>query len=88
MLCLPLAPLYLPGWLALGLMFLYNWLCGRASAALWEQPVNRWKLFALEVLAFLLYLLLLPLCWYTNGLSWCLSQLLFQGRPDPKEANS
>jgi hypothetical protein len=75
---------YLPCLLMIGLTFPYEWLQERYRAAMWEQPVDRWKLFAWYVLTFLLYLLLRPLCWYTNGLTWVVSRLSFQHQPDPK----
>ena len=76
--CLAFVPLYLPGFLALGLMPLYLWLHERTRAALWEQPMDRLKFYAWSVPATLLYLFLTPLCWYGNKLTELFSKLPFQ----------
>ena len=79
-------PLYLPGFLALALVFPYSWLHGKSRAALWERPFNQLNFWAWNVPVLLLYLLLIPLAWYSNSLTWALSKLRFQRQPDPKGA--
>ena len=85
-LCLSLVPLYLPAYLGLALGFPYRWLRGKCIAALWEQPLDLLKFRAWSVPATLLYLLMRPLYWYANKLTWVFSKLPFQGGPDPKGA--
>jgi hypothetical protein len=85
--CLAIVPLYLPGFLALGLALLYRWLDERSRAAVLEQPVDRLKLFAWWAPAVLLYALLAPLRWYGKQLTWVCSKLPFQEQPDPKEVS-
>ena len=77
-------PLYVPGWLALALILPYKWLHERTRAAMWEHPFNPLTFWGWNLPTLLLYLLLIPLAWYSNSLSWCVAKLPFQQKPDPK----
>ena len=83
---LPLLPLYLPGYLALALFFPYRWLHGNYSKTRQQHPIDGLKRLAWEVPTMVLYLLLTPLVWYCNRLTWAASKLPFQFYPDPKGA--
>ena len=82
--CLAFTPIYLPGFLALALNIPYKWLHGRCKDALWERPFRPAAFRTWQVLTLLVYLLLMPLCWYTNGLTYVLSKSPFYSHRDPK----
>ena len=80
---LALTPLFLPGFLALALAFPYRWLHGNYSKTRQQYPIDGLKRLAWELPTMMLYLLLTPLVWYSNRLSWAVSKLPFQRQPDP-----
>ena len=86
--CLLVILLYLPALLGEGLSIPYNWLRGRAMAALWARPFNQVNYWAWYVPASLLYRLLVALWWYRKWMSSVVSKVPFQSKPAHEEVNA